>query len=386
MALIIYTYIGYGVLVWLLVSARDLLTGRKRPIESQPDWPALTVVVPAYNERGYLEEKVQNCLELIYPSHLLHFLFVADGSTDGSMDYLIKQDSVIPNMRVMGGTERLGKVEAMNRAIKQVATPLVVFTDANALLNPEALLKLAKHFQKAGVGAVAGEKRILVYGSEAAAGAGEGFYWKYESFLKRLDSRLYSVVGAAGELLALRTALFTPLEPDILLDDFVLSLQIAAKGYQVVYEPEAYAQERPSESSGEERKRKVRIAAGGFQAIHRLKSLFNIFHFGWLTFQYVSHRVLRWAVAPFCLIIVLVTNGVLVLQQAGALYEQLLLAQTGFYLCALLGYGLEARQLRIKGLFIPYYFAFMNWCALLGYVQYQKGIQSGLWEKAKRAA
>ena len=163
------------------------------------------------------------------------------------------------------------------------------------------------------VGAVAGEKRISTEGSEAAAGAGEGLYWKYESFLKKLDTQLYSVVGAAGELFAVRTKLFGEVEKDTLLDDFMVSLRIAADGYRVIYEPDAYASERPSFSIQDEMKRKIRIASGGFQSITRLGFLWNIFKYGLLSFQYVSHRAMRWAVAPFCLPLIFLLNLALII-------------------------------------------------------------------------
>jgi cellulose synthase/poly-beta-1,6-N-acetylglucosamine synthase-like glycosyltransferase len=274
-----------------------------------------------------------------------------------------------------------------------VRAPLVIFTDANTTLNPEAVSRLVRKFDLPNVGAVTGEKRIQMADSEGATGSGEGLYWKYESFLKRLDAELHTIVGAAGELFAIRTDLFEPVEADTLLDDFMISLRIAARGYRVEYEPNAYALERPSAAIREEQKRKVRIATGGFQSIARLLPLLNVVRYGWLSFQYVSHRVLRWAVTPFCLPALLLLNilivGTLVVQQAPALpvlfWVGLLLAQVAFYALAWVGYRLEDRQTRWKPAFVPFYFTFMNWCVLLGFVRYRRGGLSGIWEKAARA-
>lgn len=385
-----YTYIGYGIVVWLLVKIRKAL-GISQPQMNDPDYlPDVTLVVPAYNERAYIEAKLQNSLALDYPADRLRLLFVTEGSTDGTTELLEAEQRRYPNLQVLGGSERRGKIEAMNMAMPQVTTPLVIFTDANTTLNPQAIRNLVRHFKDPQVGAVAGEKRIEVQSSEAAAGAGEGLYWKYESFLKKLDTELYSVVGAAGELFAVRTSLYGHVEKDTLLDDFVISLRIAGHGYRVIYEPEAYAIERPSFSIADEQKRKVRIAAGGFQAISRLTHLLNIFRHGWLTFQYVSHRAMRWAVAPFCLPLILLLNLPLaLLPQAGLLptstYELLLVAQVCFYAAALVGNALESRKIRVKLLFVPYYFSFMNWCAILGYMRYRQGTTSGIWEKVRRA-
>jgi len=392
--MVVYTYLGYGVVVWGLVWLRRRFFSGSRPKRNDNYFPEVTLVVPAYNELDYLPEKLQNCLDQDYPKDRLHLLFVVEGSNDGSAEYLEQFKATIPLLEVIGGSERLGKVEAMNRAMKHVRTPITIFTDANTQLNPEAIRKLANHFQDEEVGAVAGEKRILTMDSESAAGSGEGIYWKYESFLKRMDSELYSIVGAAGELFALRTDLYDWVEPDTLLDDFIISLRIAGRGYRVMYEPNAYAMERPSFSVNEEKKRKVRIATGGFQSIQRLAYLLNILKYGLLSFQYISHRVLRWAVTPFCLPLIWLLNFVLLVKHYSVdpasegvlLWGGLLVVQTLFYLLAYVGYRLEDRQIRWKVAFVPYYFVFMNWCVILGFIRYLKKNESGIWEKARRAA
>jgi cellulose synthase/poly-beta-1,6-N-acetylglucosamine synthase-like glycosyltransferase len=279
----------------------------------------------------------------------------------------------------------------MNEAMKYVKTPIVIFTDANTQLNTEAVKNIVRHFGNPKVGAVAGEKRILTGEDEAAAGAGEGLYWKYESQLKRWDAELHTIVGAAGELFAVRTDLYEHVEPDTILDDFIISLRIAGKGYKVAYEPEAYALESPSFSILDEQKRKIRIAAGGFQSIVRLSYLLNPFRYGILCFEYVSHRVFRWAVAPVCLPLIFLLNAWLAwatfqTHGAGANFWLLLfIAQCLFYGAAWLGYQLEQRRLRQKLLFVPFYFTFMNVCALAGLVRYLRGKQSGTWEKVRRA-
>ena len=395
-SLVFYTYLGYGIVAWLLVKLRGnksiAILAAKDSKATQ--WPDVTMVIPAYNERDYLAEKLQNCLIQDYPTKHLHLLFVVEGSTDGSAEYLEQQKQNIPNLTIVSGTQRLGKIMAMNNAMRLVNTPITIFTDANTQLNPEAVSRLTRRFEVDIVGAVTGEKRISLQGQEAAAGSGEGLYWRYESFLKKLDAQLHTIVGAAGELFAIRTALYEPVEADTLLDDFMISLRIAGRGYRVDYAPDAYALERPSHSVAEEMKRKVRIAAGGFQAINRLAPLLNIFRYGWLSFQYVSHRVLRWAVTPFCLPLLFLLNIIMLTQpesQAGGLLNtsfwwSLFVGQVTFYLVASIGYVLENRQTRFKLTFVPFYFVFMNWCVLAGFARFCNGNLSGVWEKSKRAA
>lgn len=385
--LVVYTYIGYGIVAWLLVKLRR----KRQTAVTLNNLPHVTMVVPAYNERDYLPEKLQNCLGQDYPADRLHLLFVIEGSTDGSEEFLAQFK--LPNLHILSGTERLGKIAAMNRAMKLVESPVTIFTDANTQLNREAVSRLVSRFTE-GVGAVTGEKRILVDQTESAAGSGEGLYWRYESFLKRLDAELHTIVGAAGELFAIRTELYETVEADTLLDDFIISLRIAGRGYRVEYAPDAYALERPSHSVGEEKKRKVRIATGGFQAMKRLAYLLNVSRYGWLSFQYVSHRVLRWAVTPFCLPLLLVLNVLLLFvlelgnnsSTAGLVWWLVLLGQITFYVAAYVGYVLENRQTRWKLTFVPFYFVFMNWCILLGFVRFNRGNLSGVWEKSKRAA
>ncbi|WP_138993894.1 glycosyltransferase family 2 protein [Larkinella sp. C7] len=384
--LVVYTYVGYGILVWLLVKIRGRRPALKTDTVFAPD---VTLIVPAYNELSCLPDKVANSFAQYYPADKLHFLFVTEGSTDGSADFL--RSKYGNRVAIMEGTERRGKVAAMNRAMLQVKTPLAIFTDANTILNPEAVQHLVRHFRDPKVGAVAGEKRILTNDSESAAGSGEGLYWKYESFLKRLDSDLHTIVGAAGELFAVRTDLYEPVETDTILDDFIISLRIAGQGYRVAYEPDAYAMERPSFSIVDEQKRKIRIAAGGFQSIVRLTYLLNIFRYGWLTFEYVSHRAMRWAVAPLCLPLIFLANAWLAVRELGIDpsgqygWTVLFVLQCIFYAAAWVGYRLEKKNLRWKLLFVPFYFTFMNVCALAGLVRYLKGNQSGTWEKVRRA-
>ena len=232
------------------------------------------------------------------------------------------------------------------------------------------------------MGCVSGEKRVLT-DSAQNAGASEGFYWKYESKLKQWDYELYSAVGAAGELFSVRTNLYRHVEKDTILDDFIISLRIAQEGYIIAYEPNAYAQESASENIAEEKKRKVRISAGGIQSVLRLKPLFNLFKYGILSFQFISHRVLRWTVTPWAMLLLFFINIPLI--NIHPVYKFLFVGQLIFYLFALAGWMLANKNIKVKILYIPYYFLFMNYCVILGQIRHFKGQQSAVWERAKRA-
>ncbi|PWK78777.1 cellulose synthase/poly-beta-1,6-N-acetylglucosamine synthase-like glycosyltransferase [Mucilaginibacter oryzae] len=379
--IVFYTFAGYGIFLYALIKIKRAVKGRKPPVAEDADLlPSCTLIVAAYNEEYFMEQKIQNTLTLNYPAGKLKLLFVTDGSSDKTPEIIARY----PQIQLLHKPERAGKIAAVHRAMDYVDTDAVVFTDANTFLNKDALIKICRHYTDPTVGAVAGEKRVHIDENADASAAGEGFYWKYESALKKWDSELYSVVGAAGELFSVRRSLYQPVEPDTVLDDFMISMLIAAKGYRIVYEPEAYATETASENVSEELKRKIRIAAGGIQSILRLKKLFNPFPYPTLSFQYISHRVLRWTITPFLLILSLILTVVLALKPDETAMQALLLAQVLFYLLALLGLIMEKRQLRIKVLFIPYYFCVMNYAVLAGIIRYFGKKQSAVWEKVQR--
>lgn len=379
-SILFYSYLGYGIILYGIVQfKRRFLSSRQQPRQTTHSLPDVTVLIAAFNEEDYILEKIRNTLSLDYPGEKLQVLIVTDGSSDQTPELVKKY----PAITLLHQPQRQGKIAAVQRAMPFVSTDLVVFTDANTMLNQEALLKIVRHYQDPRVGAVAGEKRILSREKEAANSAGEGIYWRYESALKKWDSELYSVVGAAGELFSIRKSLFEHVPADTLIEDFYLTLRIAQRGYRVCYEPGAYALEGPSASIGEELKRKIRIAAGGIQAVVRLKDLLNPFRFGMLSFQYISHRVLRWTLAPLALLLLLAANVALAWQGL-VFYQAALLLQAAFYGSAILGRICESQQLKVKAFFVPYYFFIMNYAVYKGFFRFLKGTQSVLWEKAKR--
>ncbi len=378
--IIFYTFFGYGILLYILVRIKRLF---KKPHSFSPlyDSPSVTVIVAAYNEEDLIEEKIKNCIDLNYPENKVQFIFITDGSSDRTPELVGKH----PEIQLLHEDQRLGKMSAIKRAMPYVSGHVTVFTDANTFLNKDALIHLLKHYQNPQIGAVAGEKKIMVSQSADASSAGEGFYWKYESALKKWDYELYSNVGAAGELFSIRTDLYQPVETDTIIDDHMIAMRIAEKGYIIAYEPNAYALETASADSSEELKRKIRIAAGGIQSVYRLKKAANPFINPILTFQYFSHRVLRWVLTPWLMILLFFLNIIIVIRYPESrLYLLTLSLQICFYLAALLGWFLESRKIKLKAAFIPFYFSMMNYAVIAGTFRYFKGAQSAAWEKSKR--
>lgn len=380
LGIILYSFIGYPLLIWIWIWLRD---GSQKDRTAPPSLilPSITLVIPCYNEYMLLEQKIANCKELDYPPDLLTLLFITDGSTDNSQEIVNRY----PGITCLHQPYRMGKTAAENRAMEFVTTELVIFSDANTVLNAAALQQIVRHFSDAGIGCVAGEKRILKHQKDNASSSGEQLYWQYESWVKQLDARFYSCVGAAGELVAFRTSLYKVLPADCLLDDFMQSMQMAARGYRIAYEPGAYATEPASPTLGEELKRKIRIAAGAWQSMHRLHSLIGPIQTPVLFFQYFSRRILRWACIPFLLLLLGVLSVWEALTDKGDLFAYgLVLAQSLFYMIAFLGYLFRNRSTRRKWLFAPCYFCIMHYAMLAGAFRYLQGAQSVLWEKADR--
>ena len=378
--LVFYTYLGYGMLLWLLVSIKRLIYGKpkKQELPTDDELPEVTLMICAYNEQDIVESKMENTHQIDYPK--LKVVWVTDGSNDLTNDYLAKYHDV----EVIFSPERRGKTAALNHGLALVQSELVVMTDANTMLNPESIQEIVRCFMDPKVACVAGEKRVAARHEGQAAAESEGLYWKYESTLKRWDGELYSAMGAAGELCAIRRSLYEPMPENALLDDFVMSLRMVDKGYKIAYTSEAYAMEYGSANLEEESKRKRRIAAGGLQSIWWLRSMLNPLHQPVVAFQFISHRVLRWSITPIALLLLIPLNVLLVFLKAGAVYNWIWVLQILFYIAAFLGYLLERKGKKNKFLYIPYYFLFMNLNVFKGMAYLKSHKSSGAWEKAKR--
>ena len=382
MFLVVYTYVGYGILLWLLTALKRMVCGSRNNSELPADHelPHVTLMVCAYNEQDIVETKMANTRQIDYPKDKLYVMWVTDGSTDNTNEAL----AAYPEVQVVFSPERRGKTAALNHGLSLVDTEITVMTDANTMVNQEAIREIVRCFQDPKVACVAGEKRVMARHKGETAAEGEGLYWRYESALKRMDSELYSAMGAAGELNAIRTSLYEPMPEEALLDDFVMSMRMVDQGYRIAYTSEAYAMEYGSANMEEESKRKRRIAAGGLQSCWWLLRMMNPFRNFIVAFQFVSHRVLRWTITPIALLALIPLNVLLVFMKAGMLYNIIWLLQIVFYLAAFAGWQLYIRQRKNKLLYVPYYFLFMNLNVFRGmrYLATRKG--NGAWEKAKR--
>ena len=383
LALVVYTYVGYGAVLYIILKIKNIFFRRETtpilPLDPQL-LPDVTLMICAYNEADVIEEKMQNIRALNYPQDKLCVMWVTDGSNDNSNDLL----QAYPEVKLVYSPERKGKAAAMQHGLQENKAEYVIFTDANTMLNADAIREIVRQFMKKNVSCVSGEKRVAARHAGQATAEGEGVYWKYESMLKRWDSELYSAMGAAGELFAVRMSHYLPAPSNALLDDFMMSMLILKDGHRIAYTNEAYATEYGSASTAEESKRKRRIAAGGLQSIWWLRSLMNPFAYPKVAFQYVSHRVLRWSITPLALFALFPLNLLLLFASGSLIYQLLFLLQLFFYLSALTGHILKVSGRRNKLLYIPCYFLFMNLNVFLGIGYLMSHKDSGTWEKARR--
>jgi cellulose synthase/poly-beta-1,6-N-acetylglucosamine synthase-like glycosyltransferase len=348
------------------------------------------MLIAAYNEKNVIEDKIKNSLKIKYPNDKLQILVITDGSDDGT-DQVVKSFEN-EGIKLLHQPERKGKMAAINRAMPHATGEIIVFSDANNFYKPDTIQKLVQPFVDPHVGAVSGSKTIEK--GDGELGNSEGLYWKYESFIKKQESRVSSCTSVAGEILAIRKNLYSTPPNHIINDDFFSAMQTLRQGYKLVYAEDAKSTERISPSAKDEMIRRRRINAGRYQAISmsfRLLPKNPI-----LIWQIVSHKYLR-PLVPFFMIIVFLLNLIAVLipyQRPDSWFYLsqpfgfiLLILQIIFYLMAIIGMKIEKQQgnSRLRLLFyLPTFLVNSNFAALQGFFQFIKGGQGHLWQKVER--
>jgi len=367
LATLIYMYAGYPALVWALarVMGRE---PRRRAIT-----PTVSLLIPSYNEEAHIETKLRNSLALDYPRQRLEIVVASDGSTDHTNAIVRRYHD--HGVRLLAMRDHVGKSVMLARAISMVGGDVVVFSDASSELESGALRQLVKNFADPRVGCVCGLYRLKGQGDWRAQG--EGWYWRYETFLKYQESRLHSILGAHGAFYAIRRALFPHLEPSTINDDYLIPMRIVAQGLRAVYDPRAVAWEREAASVRGEFARRRRIAVGNCQQIATLLPLLNPFR-GWVAFCFFSHKVLR-TVAPLVMIAMAVSSAWLPVP----LRWVAVLGQSAFYGSAWAGYWCHRRGRMIRWLSAPLYFCLGNLAMLEGLLKYCFSRQRLVWERAR---
>ncbi len=372
-ALIIFSYAAYPIIVWSL--SRWFTPSVEAPVCEPTDWPSVSLLIAAYNEEDVIEERVRNALEMDYPRDRLEIVIALDGCTDGTAVIVRRYES--HGVRLLDFPERRGKSAVLNAAIGAVEGEIVLLSDANTGIDPQAARRLVRWFRHPHVGAVCG--RLVLTDPHTGRNV-DSLYWKYETLLKRCEGRLGALLGANGAIYAIRKELYQPIPSQTLIDDFVIPLLAKLRsGCSIIYESSAVATEETPADVQSEFRRRARIGAGGFQSIGMLWKLLDPRQ-GWVALSFLSHKVLRWF-CPFFMIAVLASNLLLL---DIPFYRLVLMSQLGFYLVSVLAAFLPASIKFLKPLRLATMFTSMNLALFVGFWRWLSGRQNGVWVRTSR--
>jgi cellulose synthase/poly-beta-1,6-N-acetylglucosamine synthase-like glycosyltransferase len=372
-------YVGYPLAIY--VASR--LFGRqpvppRNAVTASREWPKVSVLVSALNEEKMIAERIENNLAQDYPAERLEIVVASDGSTDRTASIVRDFAGRFPGrVRLLDYPVRRGKATVLNESIPPLPSEIIVLSDANTFFEPPAITRLVRWFDDPQVGVVCG--KLLLVDPRSGKNV-DSLYWRYENFLKACEGRLGALLGSNGAIYALRRESYVPIAGDTIIDDFMIPLLIRLRhGLQTVYDAEAIANEETPADVSAEFRRRSRIGAGGFQSLMRLWPLLSP-AYGWTSFAFWSHKVLRW-LCPAFMALALVCNLLLVAQP---LYRWLLAAQVAFYLAAIVGNFVPgnhfaARLLRLTTLFLS-----MNLALAVGFWRWIAGRQGGTWQRTAR--
>jgi cellulose synthase/poly-beta-1,6-N-acetylglucosamine synthase-like glycosyltransferase len=375
--LVIFTYLGYPVLILILSRA----FGRK-PIPAaldERDLPSISLLVVAYNEEVGIEARVLNSLALKYPKGKLQIAFASDGSTDRTNAIISKY--IDKGVDFFACESNRGKSTVLNETVPKLNGEIVILSDANSLMAPDSALRIARWFKDSQIGIVCGN--LVLIDSNTGRNV-DGLYWKYESFLKECESRLGALLGSNGGIYAIRKNLFRPIHPGTFNDDMLIPLEAKRlTGCRIIYDKDSIAHEDTAPSIMAEFRRRTRIGAGGFHSMEFLWPLLSPVH-GWVTLTLFGHKILRW-VCPFLLIAIVAMN-VLLAAFVDAPYVWVLALQAMFYSFAFLGYWVPNKPKFLRLFRLPWMFTTMNIALFLGFFRWLRGgCQKGIWKRTKRA-
>jgi len=368
--IVAYTYFGYSVVIVVLA----LLFNRQ--VDRRDSTPRVTFLITAYNEEKNIRKKLTDVLALDYPHEHLEVMVASDGSTDRTDEIVeVLGDQGVVLKRVEG---RVGKTATQNEAVKAANGEIIIFSDATTVYEHDAIRKLVRNYHDPAVGAVSGRYEYM-NPTGASVGTGSILFWKYENFIKSMQTRIRTITGCCGCIYSVRKAAYVPLPADII-SDLVEPLMIIEKDYRVVFEPEAIAYEETTEKPAEEFSMRVRVVTRAMRGILFAKRLLNPFRFPFVSFQLISHKVLRWLI-PFFLIGLFVSNVFLL---GDWFYNLTFAAQIIFYALALLGGIAERFGWKMKVTSIPLFFCIVNMAALLAVFRVLRGYKAVTWETVRK--
>lgn len=381
--LIVYSYFIYPLILvvasgvkQMMLDTRYLWQRFQRRAQVNHELPNVSIIIAAYNEEDCIAERIENLLALDYPKEKLMIHIGSDGSSDNTANILRKYQDV-EQLTLHIFEHNRGKMSVLNDLIAQSEHELLVLSDANTNFQLDAIKKLVRHFQNDSVGAVCGELALL----DAETGDNkDGVYWRYEQVLKFHESRMGALLGANGAIYAMRKSLFKPLPANTIVDDYQIVMNIAKQGYRLVYDPEAAASETVAPDLKAEEGRRIRIGLGNYQALFTMPWALNPF-LGWRFIAYFSHKVCRWFVPHFMLVVF--ASNVFLLEQP--IYMALFIGQLCFYLFAVYGIYQQKRQRRVSSVVaLVAFFVSMNVALFRGFIRYFSTNVQGSWQRTTR--
>jgi cellulose synthase/poly-beta-1,6-N-acetylglucosamine synthase-like glycosyltransferase len=370
-----YGYAGYPLLIAVVGKLRARLV-RRAPVT-----PTMTLIIAAYNEEAGIAERLENALGVDYPQAALDVLVASDGSSDATAAIVA---GYAPRGVRLLQLPRQGKIPALNEAVRHATGELLVFSDANIHFHPQALRALARNFADPAVGGVAGNSTYHLPADGESSSRGEGLYWRYDSWLKEMESRTGSIVSAHGGLYAIRRDLYRPLVETAVTDDFAISTAVIEQGRRLVFDAEALAYELAIPEANREFRRKVRLMTRAWRSVALRRALLNPFRHGFYSVVLFSHKVLR-RLLPLVLLVLLASS--LLLAPEGGVYLAAAVGQLLFY--ALAAFGFLARRARLgmlEAVYVPFYYCLANAAALVALVRFLSGTRIALWEPQRHAA
>ena len=367
-AVIVYVYVGYPLIIWLL--SRFSREPTPPPTNS---WPSISLIIAAFNEEHVIEEKLHNALSLGYPRGKREIIVVSDGSTDRTNEIVAGFQT--QGVRLIRLGRQQGKTAAQNIAVAQATGDILVFSDANALYEPNALQWLIWHFSREDVGCVEG-RRVDFTPQGSATALHELTYRDMESHIKAWESRVLSCTGATGPIYAIRRALYIPLDP-VMISDFMEPLLIMCHHHKRhIFEPCAISREAVLPELKDEFARKVRIMTRCLTSLRMAPGVLNPFRIGGFALQVVSHRLLRWMVPVFAL--TAFTANVFLLHQP--FYRMTLLLQVSFILVSAIGAMLDRLNIGPALLRLPHYFFTANLAAFAAIINCLRNRNFVIWQ------
>ncbi len=374
-AMLAYAYAGFPVLVGLVG------LWRRREVVKNHDTPTVSVIIAAYNEEAVIAARLENVLASDYPPGQLEVIVADDGSSDGTA-------AIVDRYRERGvrllSFPRRGKIPALNDAAARARGEILVFSDANIQCHPVAIAAMMQNFADPRVGGVAGHTSYLVTAQTESSGDGERLYWRYDTWLKQLESQTGSVVSAHGGLYAVRRRLYLTVTDASVTDDFAISTGVIEQGYRLVFEPNARAIEYTTTEARREMRRRIRLMTRGLRAVSLRRRLLNPFRYGFYAVALFSHKVLR-RLAPVWLAIIALTTAMLA-ATGDRLFIAAALAQCVFYGLAIAGGLLRRRRIgRMKPLCVPFYYCMANAASAMALWHFLRGTRISLWQPQRFA-